>query len=163
MKPECPLAFVVLAWGMYIVVIPLLAVARLWVVLPVWIVLAPLMMWLYIRFFPSLAWYMGYGRVDDRPALVTPSHAQVTFYSALGCPFCPIVKKRLVHLKEAMGFELKEVDVTARPDILTRKGIWSVPVVEVDGRTVVGHATSEQLASFIAGRTPTSLPRSAAI
>jgi glutaredoxin len=152
LKQECPLAYVVLAWVMYIGGIPALALARQWVLLPVWIVLAPAVMWAYIKWFPSIAPYMGYGRLDDRQASVTASPVGVTLYTAIGCPFCPIIKRRLSDLQPKMGFQLREVDVTARPDILTRKGIWSVPVVEVGDRRIVGHATSEQLANLIAGR-----------
>jgi Glutaredoxin and related proteins len=152
LKQECPLAFVVLAWLMYVGAIPVLAFQRQWLLLAVWIVLAPALMWAYIRWFPSISPYMGYGRLDDRPAVaVATSPVDVTVYTAIGCPFCPIVKRRLTQLQPKMGFQLHDVDVTARPDILTRKGIWSVPVVEIGDRRLVGHATSEQLANLISG------------
>ena len=37
-----------------------------------------------------------------------------------------------------------------RPGLLIGKGIRAVPVVEVDGRTHIGNATTDELASFIA-------------
>jgi predicted transcriptional regulator len=43
------------------------------------------------------------------------------------------------------------VDVTACPDILTRKEIRSVPVIEVGDQRIVGYATSEQIANLIVG------------
>lgn len=54
-----------------------------------------------------------------------------------------------------MGFELETIDVTLKPELLRRKGILAVPVVEVGGRRIVGHATSRQLADLI-GATTTS-------
>mgnify|MGYP005848395887 CR=1 FL=1 len=72
-------------------------------------------------------------------------------YTALGCPFCPVVKRRLLALQSQLGFELTELDVTARPGLVTAKGIMSVPVVEVGETRLVGNATSEQLARLIQG------------
>lgn len=152
LKQQCPLVFVVLAWVMYVGAVPLLAFQRQWLLVGLWIVVAPALMWAYIHWFPSISRYMGYGRVDDRLAAVAAaSPVDVTLYTALGCPFCPIVKRRLHDLQPKMGFHLREMDITARPDMLTRKGIWSVPVVEIGDRRLVGHATSEQLANLIAG------------
>lgn len=151
LKQECPLAFVVLAWSMYIGGAGLLLILQQWFLAGTWIVVAPAAMWAYIRWFPAISPWMGYGHIDDVPAVPRLSAATVTFYSALGCPFCPIVKRRLHDLQTTMRFALREVDVTGRPDILTRKGIWSVPVVEVGDRRLVGHATSERLGAFIAG------------
>lgn len=152
MKQECPLAFVVLAWSMYIVGAGLLLILRQWLLAATWIVVAPATMWAYIRWFPAISPWMGYGHVDDVPAVPKLSAATVTLYTALGCPFCPIVQRRLRDLQATMRFTLREVDVTGRPDILTRKGIWSVPVVEVGDSRLVGHATSERLAEFIGAR-----------
>ncbi|HET9780214.1 MAG TPA: glutaredoxin family protein [Candidatus Dormibacteraeota bacterium] len=149
-----------MAWLLYLGLIPVLLVSGQWLMLATWIVLAPTLMWLYIRSFPSISRFMGYGRVDDRPALIAPSSVDVTLYTALGCPFCPIVKRRLTELQRSMGFRLHEVDVTARPDVLIRKGIWAVPVVEARGAMIVGHATSDQLANLISGRLGEVLPRS---
>ena len=154
LKQQCPLFFVVLAWLMYFGGIVFFVLERQWLVLGSWIVVAPLAMWAYIRWFAVLSRFMGYGRLDDRrpPTLSPAPQARVTLYTAVGCPFCPIVRRRVLALQSQLGFELTQVDVTARPDILTRKGIWAVPVVEVDGRTHVGHASSAELADLIAGR-----------
>lgn len=92
-------------------------------------VIALLFPWTYVRFFPAVSRYMGYGRVDDQPAqAVGQVPAKVTLYTALGCPFCPLVKQRLLALQAQMGFELEEVDVTLKPNLLIVKGIRSVPV-----------------------------------
>ncbi|HEX9100127.1 MAG TPA: glutaredoxin family protein [Candidatus Dormibacteraeota bacterium] len=153
LKQECPLAFVVLAWVMYIGGTVGLVVMRQWILAGTWIVLAPVTMWAYVKWFPAISPLMGYGSVNDVPAVPARSTATVTLYTALGCPFCPIVTRRLRELQPKMGFALREVDVTARPDILTRKGVWSVPVIEVGDRRIVGHATSEQLGALIASAT----------
>jgi glutaredoxin len=153
LKQQCPLAFVMLAWVMYIGGTVMFVFTRQWIIAGTWIVVAPVTMWAYIKWFPAISQLMGYGSVDDVPAVPAPSTATVTLYTALGCPFCPIVTRRLHELQSKMGFALREVDVTARPDILTRKGIWSVPVIEVGDRRIIGHATSEQLVAFIASGT----------
>ena len=117
-----------------------------------WLVLIPLAMWVYIRVFPAISQLMGYGRIDDQPAQ-SPAHvpAKVTLYTALGCPFCPVVKRRLLALRETMGFSLDEIDVTLKPGALMEKGIRAVPVVEAGGRFLAGNATSRQLAEMISG------------
>ncbi len=109
---------------------------------------------LYVRHFPRLSRWMGYGSVADTPAdaAVLPRRTvRVRLYSANVCPFCPIVRRRLEELRRQMPFELEEIDVTFRPQIIREKGLRSVPVVEVDGHRVVGNATSAQLAALLAG------------
>ena len=76
----------------------------------------------------------------------------VTLYTALGCPFCPIVEKRLLALRESMNFEIEKIDVILRPDLLASKGIRAVPVIEVREHRIEGNATSEKLASLILGK-----------
>ena len=94
---------------------------------------------------------MGYGSVEDRPATIVPhTSVRVILYTGLGCPFCPIVKRRLADLRSRMAFELNEVDVTFRPELLISKGIRALPVIEIGKATWVGNGTSEQLAQFIA-------------
>jgi glutaredoxin len=111
-----------------------------------------LFLWLYVRYFPSISRFMGYGSVADQQATnVQPSHVKVIFHTGLGCPFCPLVKRRLHELQSRMGFELSEIDITLKPDVLIAKGIRALPVVEVAEARWVGNATSEQLATFIAG------------
>lgn len=105
LKQECPLAFVVLAWSMYIAGAGLLLILRQWLLAAAWIVVAPTTMWAYIRWFPAIAPWMGYGRVDDVPAVPTLSAATVSLYTALGCPFCPIVQRRLRELQTTMRFD----------------------------------------------------------
>ena len=152
MKQECPLAFVVLAWLAYAGATAFLVLSDQAGIALVWVVAAPALMWAYVHWFSSISRYLGYGSVADS-AVLSPvrSPVEVTLYTALGCPFCPIVRHRLRALRPAIGFRLREVNVTARPEILVRKGVWSVPVVEVGGRRLVGNATTDQLTVLIAG------------
>lgn len=138
--------------------LPLLAVAAGWragvavgvVVLAVGI-LAQIV---YIRWFPRLSRVMGYGSVMDTPAPVnipvTPL-PRVTLYSASACPFCPIIRRRLAELQRQAPFEIEEVDVTFRPELVRSKGLRSVPVLEANGRLLVGNATSAQILEFLRG------------
>lgn len=108
---------------------------------------------LYVRHFPRISHWAGYGSVADTPPdpTVVPRRAlRVRLYTANVCPFCPIVKRRLEELRRRTSFELEEIDVTFRPQIVREKGLRSVPVVEVEGHRLVGNATSAQLASLLA-------------
>jgi glutaredoxin len=106
----------------------------------------------YLRVFPRVSRWMGYGSVADTPAepgsLAAPL-PRVTLYTANVCPFCPIVKRRLADLQQRAPFEVDEVDVTFRPEIIRAKGLRSVPVLEANGRMLVGNATSAEIARFI--------------
>lgn len=107
----------------------------------------------YIRWFPHISRWIGYGSVADEAATVSSkpkSAPRVTLYTANVCPFCPIVRRRLMQLRRDFPFELDEVDVTFRPQLLRQKGFSSVPVVEANGRFWVGNATSAQLLDFLA-------------
>ena len=51
---------------------------------------------------------MGYGRITDEPAgTVAPAPVKVTLYTALGCPFCPLIEQRLETLRKTAGFTLE--------------------------------------------------------
>lgn len=107
---------------------------------------------LYIRWFPRLSPWMGYGSVEDAPAALLPPDSRlpsVRLYTANVCPFCPIVKQRILDLQRQHPFELEEVDVTFRPEIIRAKGLRSVPVLEANGRLLVGNATSADILSFL--------------
>ena len=106
----------------------------------------------YLRWFPHMSRWMGYGSVADTPAdsaAIAAPLPRVTLYTANVCPFCPIMKRRLAELQRQRPFEVQEVDVTFRPDIIRAKGLRSVPVLEANGRLLVGNATSAQIAEFL--------------
>jgi glutaredoxin len=109
---------------------------------------------LYVRLFPRMSGAMGYGSIADVAAASVPTGSslpRVTLYTANVCPFCPIIRRRLAELQRRSGFELEEIDITFRPEILRAKGLQSVPVIEANGRLLVGNATSAQVAEFLMG------------
>ena len=137
-------------WIAYAAGILILGYYRQWIFAWVWIVLVPIAKWAQIRLFPKYARWTNYGTVADQsPSTITKAPVDVMFYHALGCPFCPIMLRRLQALEKEMGFSLQSVDVTLNPQRLAAEGIRSVPVVEVRGKRLVGNATSEQLAELI--------------
>jgi glutaredoxin len=122
-----------------------------WAIAAGWLVAAPAAQWLYIRKFPGMSPAMGYGCITDEAAeTVAPAPVKVTLYTALGCPFCPLLEERLETLRKTAGFALEKIDVTLRPDLLSSKGIRSVPAVEVRGRVLFGLVSTKDLAAAIA-------------
>jgi glutaredoxin len=108
----------------------------------------------YVRWFPRISRWVGYGSVADEPVEAMPAHSasQVMLYTANVCPFCPLVRDRLQRLQQQIGFELHEVDVTFRPGLVQSKGFRAVPVVEIDSPQVVGNVTSAELAALLTAR-----------
>ena len=156
MKQQCHLAAIYLNWLLLVAGLGYLLFTHHYGFAIAWLVALPLALWIYLRVFPSISQAMGYGKVDDKPAdRPEPRHngsqLTVTLYTALGCPFCPIVEKRLQALRESMNFEIEKIDVTLRPDLLASKGIRAVPVIEVGERRIEGNATSEKLTHLILG------------
>ena len=152
LKQQCYIAMIYLNWLVLAGGLVYFLVKGLDGLAVTWVVVLPLAMWGYIRVFPSISQAMGSGKIEDRPARTNQkATADVTLYTALGCPFCPVVKQRLAALSESMGFRLKEIDVTLKPGMLGAKGIRAVPVVEAGGKQLSGNATSEELAQFILG------------
>lgn len=150
MKQQCHISFVYGSWLILICGIVFYLIRGDIIQAVLWPLFIALFLWLYVRYFPSLARYMGYGSVADQPARsVLRAKTTVNLYTGLGCPFCPLVKTRLTELQSRMGFDLSERDVTLKPDLLIAKGIRALPVVEVGAARWVGNATSEELATFI--------------
>lgn len=107
---------------------------------------------IYIKVFPKISRLLGYGSVEDVGAdsaqkIKVPS--KVILYTANVCPFCPIVKQRLMELQKNLKFQLEEVDITFKPNLIKEKGFRSVPVIEKDGTYLIGNATSFQLIAFL--------------
>ena len=152
MKQQCNIAFIYGSWFILLCGLVFYLIQGNVLQAVLWVFFIALFLWLYVRYFPSVSRFMGYGSVADQQATnVQPSHVKVIFYTGLGCPFCPLVKRRLHELQSRMGFELSEIDITLKPDVLIAKGIRALPVVEVAEARWVGNATSDQLATFIAG------------
>lgn len=156
MKQQCYMAMIYCSWAVYLGGLVFLGYRSQWAFAAGWLIAAPLIEWLYIRKFPSLSPLMGYGAIADESAPVSAppaSAAEVTLYTALGCPFCPLVEERLEQLRQQMDFPFERIDVTLRPDLLASKGIRSVPVVEVGGKLLFGLVTTKELAEAIAQTT----------
>lgn len=154
MKQQCSVWLLYLNWAVYLIGLLYLVGIGNALVAAIWLVLLPLGLFAYLRLFPMISIYLGYGNVEDkhtRGVIYPRVKATVRFYKAAGCPFCPLVAGRLAQLRAQMGFDLEKIDVTYHPELLSKKGIRAVPVVEVGDRRLVGHATTDQLAALIAG------------
>ncbi len=152
MKQECPLAFVWLTWLGLPGLALILGLSQGWLGAVFVLLVGIIVQIVYIRWFPRIARWFGYGSVADVPTELRSFVAtmpRVTLYTANVCPFCPIVSRRLNELKRQIPFELEEVDVTFQPKIVRQKGLRSAPVIETDGRFLVGNATSTQIAAFL--------------
>lgn len=152
MEQRCDLRMVWLTW----LGLPLLAViagVRLGVLAGVFILgVGVVAQVLYLRWFPYVSRWMGYGSVADTPAAPAAGGAPlpgVTVYTANVCPFCPIVRRRLEDLQRQRPFELQEIDVTFKPDIVRAKGLRAVPVLEANGQLLVGNKTSAEILEFL--------------
>ena len=151
MKQQCHIAMIYLSWAVYLGGLVVLVSYSHWALAALWLAIVPAIEWLYIRKFPSFSASMGYGPITDRPAdALTPAPVKVTLYTALGCPFCPLIEQRLDTLRKSMNFTLEKIDVTLRPDLLASRGIRTVPVVEVQGRLLTGLASTRDLVEAIA-------------
>lgn len=155
---QCPVPFLYLTWILYLGGLGYLLLQGELAFGAVWLVVFPLALWAYVSVFPGISHWLGYGRVADEPADgASQSSARVKLYTALGCPFCPIVEERVRELQGSMGFELEQIDASLKPDLVVRKAIRSVPVVEVEDRRITGHATSRELVAFITGEAERAL------
>jgi glutaredoxin len=156
-EQQCNVAGLVLSWIGYVAGVGYFSYQRQWLLAVLWLVSVPCVRWALFHFFPHVSPFLGYGRIVDKfsVAPLPRANAQATpiavnFYSFFSCPFCPIVFARLQSLQKQMGFTLKTFDVTFNPQLLIRKGIRSVPVVEVGDHRLMGNSTTEQLAALIA-------------
>ena len=153
-KQECTVSSLYLSGAVGVVLyaagLVFFAYKASWMDLLLWLVLLPGLKWAYLRFFERISRWTGYGRVEDKlPTSMKKTNVEVTYYSLLGCPFCPIVEGRLKTLQKEMDFTLTRIDLTLKLQLSASKGIRSVPVVEVGEDRVVGNATTEQLAQLI--------------
>ena len=123
-KQQCSITSLYRVWFGYGAGFIIFLTLRNWILLTVWALAVPLAKWLQIRFYPYLSKLFGYGEVEDRaPPSFRRTSDTVTFYHALGCPFCPIVSSRLKALQREIGFTLNAVDVTLHPKLLANRGI----------------------------------------
>ena len=153
---QCNVVGLALSWIGFVAGLGYFSYRHEWVAALVWVVGVPGLRWTLFHFFPHISRFLGYGRIVDRLDPNSPHEdprgapITVNFYSFFSCPFCPIVLARLQALQKQTGFTLKTFDLTLSPQTLLRKGIRSVPVVEVGNRRLVGNSTTEELAGLIA-------------
>lgn len=147
---QCHLAVIYANWFIYLGgALGMLVLGRLGLA-ALWLGLAPAVQYAYVRLFPRISSALGYGSLADRPATRTgPTPVSVTLYTAAGCPFCPVIERRLRALEAAMGLGVTVIDVTLRPDIISEKHLGAVPTVEVHGRLLSGNLTTEELVDAI--------------
>lgn len=154
MKQQCYLANIYCSWLVYLGGFAVALYFNHWIFALAWLAGAPSFQALYISKFPKISRAMGYGVIaDEAPAGAAGSAAgvKVTLFTALGCPFCPLIAQRLELLRKSLGFELEKIDITLRPELLASRGIRSVPAVEAGGRILTGLASSKELEEAIAG------------
>ena len=162
MKPQCYMAMLYLNWAVYLGVVAWAGLTGRYFLSFAWAALYPAFMLVYLMVFPRISSLLGYGSVEDEPTGTAigagesiPDEVreqepfEVTLYKAAGCPFCPIVERRLDELEQEGGFSVSKIDVTLRFGTLSAKNITAVPVVEAGGERVTGNATSLQLAALI--------------
>ncbi|HTI37521.1 MAG TPA: glutaredoxin family protein [Vicinamibacterales bacterium] len=158
-EQQCSVAGLAISWIGYAAGITYFTYQHQWLVALLWMAGVPGLRWTLYHFFPRISRFLGYGQIVDKISPVPTWNASsqaasvaVNFYSFFSCPFCPIVLARLQALQEQMGFTLRIIDVTLKPQTLIAKGIRSVPVVEVGDQRLVGNSTTEQLAALISSR-----------
>jgi hypothetical protein len=156
-KQQCHLSMIWLSWAVYLGGLAWFLWQRQWIVAAFILVAAPLLQGFYVRKFPAFSSAMGYGPITDQPASPAQPPAAavvVTLYTALGCPFCPLMEQRLESLRATLGFTLRKIDVTLRPDLLSSRRILSVPAVEIGNKVFTGLVTTQELAAAVAGCVP---------
>lgn len=85
MKQECTVWSLYLSGAMFVIVYPaglvFLAYEANWPVFVLWLIFLPCLKWAYLRFFPRISKWKGYGSVDDKlPASVEKACVEVTYY-----------------------------------------------------------------------------------
>ncbi|MGI8422211.1 MAG: glutaredoxin family protein, partial [Gaiellaceae bacterium] len=58
--------------------------------------------------------------------------AEVVLFGAVGCHLCERAREQLEELRDELGFELREVEISGDPALEERCREW-LPVVELDG------------------------------
>ena len=71
-----------------------------------------------------------------------PRRRHVVLYSKADCHLCHEAKAKIERVQRRVGFQFREVDITANPALLARYE-WTVPVVAIDGRDALVSRVSE--------------------
>ena len=62
---------------------------------------------------------------------------------ARDCHLCQRAREELAELRDELGFEVREVDITGVPELERTYREW-IPVVEVDGERVSAYRVEEE-------------------
>lgn len=68
---------------------------------------------------------------------------KVIIYTISFCPYCEQVKEYLT--KKGIAYEEKniEIDLRAREEMIEKSGQLGVPVIDIDGRIIIGFSPLE--------------------
>lgn len=81
---------------------------------------------------------------------------KLLLYSKPGCHLCDEMKTVVAKVAGRFGVDVKEVDISADPDLIQRYG-EQIPVLMLDGKKIAKYRISEkELARRLAGRTSSS-------
>jgi glutaredoxin len=152
MKQECKLVMIWFTWLGLPALAIIMGIMQGWLAAVFILIIGVFAQVIYIKVFPKISGWLGYGSVEDVAADSAQKikvSSKVMLYTANVCPFCPIVKQRLIELQRNLEFQLEEVDITFKPNLIKEKGFRSVPVIEKDGKYLIGNATSAQLIAFL--------------
>src|SRR5579871_4885006 len=101
-EQHCNVAGLALSWIGYVAGLGYFSYRREWFFALLWMVGILGLRWTLFHFFPRISRFLGYGRIVDKLAYISPATANpgatpviVNFYSFFSCPFCPIVLARL--------------------------------------------------------------------
>lgn len=73
---------------------------------------------------------------------------KIVLYTTSACPFCEATKKFLQ--EKGYSYEEKNVgqDEKALQEMVQKSGQWGVPVIEIEGKIIVGFRPNEILAAL---------------
>lgn len=73
---------------------------------------------------------------------------KIILYTTSTCPFCEATKKFLQ--EKGYSYEEKNVgqDKEALQEMVTKSGQWGVPVIEIEGKIIIGFRPNEILAAL---------------
>ena len=66
----------------------------------------------------------------------------LTLYVGRDCHLCEIARDELARLRDELGFEVEEIDITGVPELEQRYREW-LPVIELDGRRLSVYRVEE--------------------
>ena len=68
----------------------------------------------------------------------------LTLYVGRDCHLCEIAREELAPLRDELGFDVTEVDITGVPELELAYREW-LPVIELDGRRLCVYRVEEEV------------------